>query len=74
MLLPFYYRGIPIVTECFSFQVDWGEASMIRAERILLKHAFADPFNVRFLFLSDRCALISLKLLGIMIYYSLQMF
>ncbi|KAE9466489.1 hypothetical protein C3L33_01623, partial [Rhododendron williamsianum] len=38
-----------------SIQVDWGEASMIRAERILLKHAFADPFNVRFLFLSDSC-------------------
>ncbi|KAI8541439.1 hypothetical protein RHMOL_Rhmol08G0060700 [Rhododendron molle] len=37
------------------FLSDWGEASMIRAERILLKHAFADPFNVRFLFLSDSC-------------------
>ncbi|KAG5534880.1 hypothetical protein RHGRI_022862 [Rhododendron griersonianum] len=55
LLLEAERLGILIVTECFSFQVDWGEASMIRAERILLKHAFADPFNVRFLFLSDSC-------------------
>ncbi|KAF5943414.1 hypothetical protein HYC85_017491 [Camellia sinensis] len=34
-------------------QVDCGEASMILAERILLKHALLDPFNERFLFLSD---------------------
>lgn len=38
-----------------SIQVDWGEASMILAERILLKHALLDPFNERFLFLSDSC-------------------
>ncbi|KAH9790863.1 glycosyltransferase bc10 [Citrus sinensis] len=31
-----------------SIQVDWGGASMIEAERILLRHALADPFN-------DRC-------------------
>jgi hypothetical protein len=36
------------------YQVDWGEASMIEAERILLKHALEDPFNERFVFLSDR--------------------
>ncbi|KAF5943415.1 hypothetical protein HYC85_017492 [Camellia sinensis] len=35
--------------------VDWGEASMILAERILLKHALLDPFNERFLFLSHSC-------------------
>lgn len=38
-----------------SIQVDWGEASMLEAERILLKHALSDPFNDRFLFLSDSC-------------------
>ncbi|KAJ4972867.1 hypothetical protein NE237_006041 [Protea cynaroides] len=38
-----------------SIQVDWGEASMIQAERILLKNALMDPFNKRFVFLSDRC-------------------
>ncbi|XP_021891977.1 uncharacterized protein LOC110810198 [Carica papaya] len=38
-----------------SIQVDWGEASMIEAERILLRHALKDPFNERFIFLSDSC-------------------
>ncbi|KAL0377403.1 UNVERIFIED_CONTAM: Glycosyltransferase BC10 [Sesamum radiatum] len=38
-----------------SIQVDWGEASMIQAERILLQNALTDPFNERFLFLSDSC-------------------
>ncbi|XP_008230559.1 PREDICTED: uncharacterized protein LOC103329816 isoform X1 [Prunus mume] len=38
-----------------SIQVDWGEASMIEAERILLKHALEDPLNQRFAFLSDSC-------------------
>ncbi|GER47972.1 Core-2/I-branching beta-1,6-N-acetylglucosaminyltransferase family protein [Striga asiatica] len=38
-----------------SIQVDWGEASMIEAERILLRHALMDPSNTRFLFLSDSC-------------------
>ncbi|XP_043724195.1 glycosyltransferase BC10-like isoform X2 [Telopea speciosissima] len=38
-----------------SIQVDWGEASMIQAERILLKNALMDPFNERFVFLSDSC-------------------
>lgn len=37
-----------------SIQVDWGEASMIQAERILLQHALMDPLNERFVFLSDR--------------------
>ncbi|XP_048230721.1 glycosyltransferase BC10 isoform X3 [Ricinus communis] len=38
-----------------SIQVDWGEASMIEAERILLMHALQDPKNERFVFLSDSC-------------------
>ncbi|KAA8548134.1 hypothetical protein F0562_004605 [Nyssa sinensis] len=38
-----------------SIQVDWGEASMIQAERILLQNALMDPFNERFVFLSDSC-------------------
>ncbi|CAL1391796.1 unnamed protein product [Linum trigynum] len=38
-----------------SIQVDWGEASMIEAERILLRHALEDPSNKRFVFLSDSC-------------------
>ncbi|KAF7819542.1 glycosyltransferase BC10 isoform X1 [Senna tora] len=38
-----------------SIQVDWGEASMIEAERILLRHALTDPLNDRFVFLSDSC-------------------
>ncbi|KGN51369.1 glycosyltransferase BC10 [Cucumis sativus] len=38
-----------------SIQVDWGEASMIEAERILLRHALTDSSNQRFVFLSDSC-------------------
>lgn len=38
-----------------SVQVDWGEASMIQAERMLLENALMDPFNERFIFLSDSC-------------------
>ncbi|XP_024629580.1 glycosyltransferase BC10 isoform X3 [Medicago truncatula] len=38
-----------------SIQIDWGEASMIEAERILLRHALDDPLNDRFVFLSDSC-------------------
>ncbi|AQK92748.1 Core-2/I-branching beta-16-N-acetylglucosaminyltransferase family protein [Zea mays] len=38
-----------------SIQVDWGEASMITAERILLSHALKDPLNDRFVFVSDSC-------------------
>ncbi|XP_042454524.1 glycosyltransferase BC10-like isoform X1 [Zingiber officinale] len=38
-----------------SIQVEWGEASMIEAERILLRNAIKDSFNERFLFLSDSC-------------------
>ncbi|KAG8366893.1 hypothetical protein BUALT_Bualt16G0015300 [Buddleja alternifolia] len=37
------------------FQVDWGEASMIQAERVLLENALRDSLNERFLFLSDSC-------------------
>ncbi|XP_042502983.1 glycosyltransferase BC10-like isoform X2 [Macadamia integrifolia] len=45
---------LEIVWDAF-FQVDWGEASMIQAERILLKNALMDSFNERFVFLSDSC-------------------
>ncbi|KAL9254153.1 Glycosyltransferase BC10-like protein [Drosera capensis] len=38
-----------------SIQVDWGGASMIQAERILLENALMDPDNARFVFLSDSC-------------------
>lgn len=38
-----------------SIQVDWGEATMIQAERILLENALMDPSNERFVFLSDSC-------------------
>ncbi|XP_050383615.1 glycosyltransferase BC10 isoform X1 [Argentina anserina] len=38
-----------------SIQVDWGEATMIEAERILLRHALEDPLNQRFAFVSDSC-------------------
>ncbi|XP_073155225.1 glycosyltransferase BC10 isoform X2 [Henckelia pumila] len=38
-----------------SIQVDWGEASMIQAERILLQNALMHPLNERFIFLSDSC-------------------
>lgn len=38
-----------------SIQVDWGESTMIQAERILLKNALMDSMNERFIFLSDSC-------------------
>ncbi|XP_048493811.1 glycosyltransferase BC10 isoform X7 [Beta vulgaris subsp. vulgaris] len=38
------------------FQIDWGEASMIQAERILLQKALVDHTNERFVFLSDSFA------------------
>lgn len=38
-----------------TVQVDWGEASMIQAERILLQNALMHPLNERFIFLSDSC-------------------
>ncbi|KAM7268890.1 hypothetical protein ACFE04_011056 [Oxalis oulophora] len=38
-----------------SIQVGWGEATMIVAERILLKRALEDPFNGRFVIVSDSC-------------------
>lgn len=46
--------GAFIVSSCVLYQVDWGEATMIEAERILLKHALEDPLNQRFAFVSDR--------------------
>ncbi|KAL5185901.1 hypothetical protein HKD37_05G011879 [Glycine soja] len=39
-----------------SVQVEWGESSMIEAERVLLRHALSDPLNDRFVFLSDSFA------------------
>ncbi|PIA58226.1 hypothetical protein AQUCO_00500282v1 [Aquilegia coerulea] len=38
-----------------SIQVDWGEATMILAERILLKNALKDSDNQRFAFVLDSC-------------------
>lgn len=38
----------------FACQVEWGEASMIHAERVLLQNALEDLHNERFVFLSDR--------------------
>lgn len=40
--------------ETRGFQVEWGEASMIQAERLLLMEALKDPLNERFFLLSDR--------------------
>jgi hypothetical protein len=37
-----------------GFQVEWGEASMIQAERLLIMEALKDPLNERFFLLSDR--------------------
>jgi hypothetical protein len=51
-------------TQCRSFlnrqlknsvQVEWGEASMVEAERLLLAEALQDPLNQRFILLSDSC-------------------
>ncbi|KAI8525067.1 hypothetical protein RHMOL_Rhmol13G0199300 [Rhododendron molle] len=38
-----------------SIKVEWGEASMIQAERLLLGAALKDPANQRFVLLSDSC-------------------
>uniref|UniRef100_A0A7I4D1B9 Uncharacterized protein n=1 Tax=Physcomitrium patens TaxID=3218 RepID=A0A7I4D1B9_PHYPA len=38
-----------------SILVEWGEATMIRAERLLLTEALQDPLNQRFFLLSDSC-------------------
>lgn len=43
-----------ILATALIYQVDWGGASMIQAERILLQDALMDPSNERFVFLSDR--------------------
>lgn len=43
---------------CPFFQVDWGEASMLQAERILLENALEDLHNERFVFVSDRLAFV----------------
>lgn len=54
-LLKFMNLGDLCITKLLIyFQVDWGEASMIEAERVLLRHALDDPLNDRFVFLSDR--------------------
>ncbi|KAG6538941.1 hypothetical protein ZIOFF_004093 [Zingiber officinale] len=63
---PFYFSyfvQLPVPSILFlphtffsdSVIVEWGEASMIEAERILLRNAIKDSFNERFLFLSDSC-------------------
>ncbi|XP_024539060.1 uncharacterized protein LOC9653762 [Selaginella moellendorffii] len=46
----FYNRQLPN-----SILVEWGEASMIEAERLLLAKAFEDSSNERFLLLSESC-------------------
>ncbi|XAR53806.1 hypothetical protein NMG60_11022491 [Bertholletia excelsa] len=38
-----------------GIKVEWGEASMIQAERLLLGAALEDPANQRFVLLSDSC-------------------
>uniref|UniRef100_A0A2P2J015 Uncharacterized protein LOC103324430 n=1 Tax=Rhizophora mucronata TaxID=61149 RepID=A0A2P2J015_RHIMU len=38
-----------------SIQVEWGKASMIEAERLLLAAALEDAANQRFVLLSDSC-------------------
>lgn len=48
---PFFY-GRQIEN---SVPVGWGEASMIEAERLLLRAALEDPANQRFVLLSDSC-------------------
>ncbi|KAH7515245.1 hypothetical protein FEM48_Zijuj10G0006400 [Ziziphus jujuba var. spinosa] len=45
--------GSIICTSCIIYQVDWEQASMIEAERLLLTHALEDTYNQRFVFLSD---------------------
>ncbi|KAH7300962.1 hypothetical protein KP509_23G005800 [Ceratopteris richardii] len=46
----FYNRQIST-----SILVDWGEASMIEAEKLLLVEALKDPANDRFVLVSDSC-------------------
>ncbi|KAL3690880.1 hypothetical protein R1sor_004531 [Riccia sorocarpa] len=38
-----------------SISVEWGAASMVEAERLLLATALQDPLNQRFILLSDSC-------------------
>ncbi|XP_057961998.1 glycosyltransferase BC10 isoform X2 [Malania oleifera] len=38
-----------------SIKVEWGESSMIEAERLLFEAALDDPANQRFVLLSDSC-------------------
>ncbi|XP_047306186.1 glycosyltransferase BC10-like [Impatiens glandulifera] len=38
-----------------SIKVNWGEPTMIQAERLLLEEALNDPTNQRFILLSDSC-------------------
>ncbi|KAL0651194.1 hypothetical protein Bca4012_093885 [Brassica carinata] len=45
----FYKKRIP------SKAVEWGESSMIDAERRLLSHAILEPSNARFVLLSETC-------------------
>ena len=52
--------GVRMKLVWMDWQVEWGEASMLQAERLLLKEALQDPLNQRFILLSDRCALFEL--------------
>lgn len=53
-----WWVGLPVL------QVEWGEASMIQAERLLLTEALKDPLNHRFILVSDRYMLSKLDASG----------
>lgn len=42
-------------SEWLNWQVEWGEASMLQAERLLLEEALKETLNQRFILLSDSC-------------------
>lgn len=47
-----FFRGRELKN---SIQVEWGESSMIEAEKLLFEAALEDPANQRFVLLSDSC-------------------
>ncbi|GER52896.1 Core-2/I-branching beta-1,6-N-acetylglucosaminyltransferase family protein [Striga asiatica] len=47
-------NSIKVITNSIT-SVDWGQASMIGAERLLFEEALQDPANQRFVLLSDSC-------------------
>lgn len=55
-IMCFHYCKLPnnMRRAYFYLQVEWGEVSMIQAERVLLQNALEDMHNERFVFLSDR--------------------